>query len=110
MKDSLQSVLKRLGKLIESIMMMMMIQSLRAFRRPHLDAWMLGCLEDWRGIGWIGRIGESGGFGESGGLEGLVGLGGLFGLRGLGGFGSGRAFWYPKAPRNHRPDTNWTNF
>ena len=89
------------------------IQSLRAFRRPHLDAWMLGCLEDWRGIGWIGWIGrirESGGFGESGGLEGLVGLGGLFGLRGLGGFGSGRAFWCPKAPRNHRPDTEVTNF
>ena len=71
---------------------------------------MLGCLEDWKGIGWIGRIRESGGFGESGGLEGLVGLGGLFGLRGLGGFGSGRAFWCPKAPRNHRPDTEVTNF
>ena len=75
--------------------------------------WMLGCLDALRiggGIGRIGRIGESGGFGESGGLEGLVGLGGLVGLRGLGGFGSGRAFWYPKAPRNHRPDTKWTNF
>ena len=24
------------------------IQSLRAFRRPHLDDWMLGCFEDWR--------------------------------------------------------------
>ena len=25
------------------------IQTLRAFRRPQLDAWMLGCFEDWRG-------------------------------------------------------------
>ena len=24
------------------------IQTLRAFRRPQLDAWMLGCFEDWR--------------------------------------------------------------
>ena len=23
------------------------IQSLRTFRRPDLDAWMLGCFEDW---------------------------------------------------------------
>ena len=45
------------------------IQSLRAFRRPHLDAWMLGCFEDWsigrigriRGTGWIGRVGRIGG-------------------------------------------------
>ena len=27
----------------------LIIQTLRAFRRPQLDAWMLGCFEDWRG-------------------------------------------------------------
>ena len=57
------------------------IQSLRAFRRPHLDDWMLGCFEDWREDwedwkyqedGWIERIAR---IGTRGGWEGLVGWG-----------------------------------
>ena len=64
------------------------IQSLRAFRRPHLDDWMLGCFEDWREDwedwkyqedGWIERIAR---IGTRGGWEGLVGWGEIDGHQG----------------------------
>ena len=68
------------------------IQTLRAFRRPQLDAWMFGCFEDWREDrkDWEdGKDWGSGGLVGWGGLEGFMALGELgalgrwVGLRGL---------------------------
>ena len=63
-----------------------MIQSLCAFRCPHLDTWMLRGLE-----GGLEELGGSEGFDRSGEvvgvLEGLVGLAGLAGLGGSGELG-----------------------